>query len=90
MPFKRKQIGIRIPDCNVCGALTQYKSLISTSVPLWRDKVLNSGEAIHDYFDREIDLVLDIGILVSEPSTIVDLTGDEFKIVRQGKGEIKV
>jgi hypothetical protein len=33
-------------------------------------------------------LVFDIGVLVSEPSTIVDLSGDEFAVIRQGKGEI--
>ena len=62
--------------------------VINTSVPLWREKVLNSGEVIDEYFGAQIDLVLDIGVLVSEPSTIVDLSGEEFAVTRQGKGEI--
>jgi tRNA threonylcarbamoyl adenosine modification protein (Sua5/YciO/YrdC/YwlC family) len=92
MLYKRKEIGIRVPDSNVCRVLTEElgSPVISTSVPLWGDKILNSGEAIHDYFGNSIDLVLDIGILISEQSTIVDLTQDEFKIVRQGKGEIQL
>lgn len=92
MLYKRKQIGIRVPGSNVCQMLAQElgNPLISTSVPLWREKVLNSGEIIHDYFGKEIDLVLDIGIMISEPSTIVDLTEDEFEITRQGKGEIQL
>ena len=93
MLHKRKQIGIRVPDSNVCRMLTEElgNPLISTSVPLWTDKVLNSGEAIHDYFGKQIDLILDIGVLVSEPSTVVDLTDDDnFTILRQGKGDIQL
>ena len=92
MLYKRKQIGIRVPDSPVCKTLTEElgNPVISTSVPLWREEVLNSGEAIHDYFGEWIDLVLDTGILVSEPSTIVDVSNDEFKIVRHGKGEIQI
>ena len=92
MLYKRKQIGIRVPGSNICQMLAQElgNPLVSTSVPLWREKVLNSGEIIHDYFGKEIDLVLDIGTMISEPSTIVDLTEDEFKITRQGKGQIQL
>jgi tRNA A37 threonylcarbamoyladenosine synthetase subunit TsaC/SUA5/YrdC len=48
------------------------------------------GEAIHEQFAKQIDLVLDIGVLVSEPSTIVDLTAEPFEITRQGKGQITI
>lgn len=88
MLYKRKQIGIRVPDSNVCRMLAEQlgNPMISTSVPLWREKVLNSGEVIHDYFGKQIDLVLDIGVMISEPSTIVDFCEDEYEILRQGKG----
>ena len=90
MLYKRKGIGIRVPDDTICRLLTQTlgNPVISTSVPLWGEKILNSGEAIHEYFEKQIDLVLDIGVLVSEPSTIVDFTTEPFEITRQGKGEI--
>ena len=90
MLYKRKEIGIRVPDSNVCRMLTEElgNPIISTSVPLWGEKVLNAGEVIHDYFGKQIDLVLDIGVLLSEPSTVVDCSTDEFHIMRQGKGEI--
>jgi tRNA A37 threonylcarbamoyladenosine synthetase subunit TsaC/SUA5/YrdC len=32
-------------------------------------------------------LILDVGIIISEPSTVVDLTGEEPVIVRAGKGD---
>ncbi len=92
MLYKRRHIGIRVPDNNVCRMLTQElgNPIISTSVPLWGENILNEGQAIHDYFGKLIDVVLDIGVLVSEPSTVVDCTEDEFKIIRQGKGAIQL
>ncbi len=92
MLYKRKQIGIRVPDDSICKVLTRTlgNPIINTSVPLWGEKLLNTGEAIHEQFAKQIDLVLDIGVLVSEPSTIVDLTAEPFEITRQGKGEITV
>ena len=92
MIYKRKQIGIRVPASNVCRLLTEelLNPVISTSVPLWGDEVLNSGEIIHDYFDGQVDLVLDIGVLVSEPSTIIDCSDDAFHVIRQGKGKIQL
>lgn len=92
MLYKRKNIGFRVPASNVCRMLSEElgNPIISTSVPLWREKFLNSGEVIDDYFGRKVDMVLDIGVLVSEPSTIVDLSGDEYAIIRQGKGEIQL
>lgn len=92
MIYKRNQIGIRVPDSTVCRVLTQElgNPIISTSVPLWKEKLLNSGEAIHEYFGKRIDLVLDTGVLISEPSTVIDCTGDEFQIIRQGKGKIQL
>jgi len=92
MLHKRKHIGIRVPQSNICRMITQElgNPIITTSVPLWREKVLNSGEVIDDFFGKQIDLVLDIGIMVSEPSTIVDCTTDDFQIVRQGKGHLEL
>jgi tRNA threonylcarbamoyl adenosine modification protein (Sua5/YciO/YrdC/YwlC family) len=92
MLYKRKQIGIRVPASNICRMLTTElgNPIINTSVPLWGEKLLNSGEAIHEQFAKQIDLVLDIGVLVSEPSTIVDLTAEPFEITRQGKGQITI
>jgi tRNA threonylcarbamoyl adenosine modification protein (Sua5/YciO/YrdC/YwlC family) len=90
MLSKRKEVGIRVPDNNVCRMLTGELGapIVTTSVPLWQETILNNGEAIAEYFNREIDLVLDSGTMISEPSTIVDLVSDPFEIIRKGKGEI--
>jgi tRNA threonylcarbamoyl adenosine modification protein (Sua5/YciO/YrdC/YwlC family) len=89
MTHPRKTVGVRIPDSNICSMLTAALGhpLISTSIPLWRDEVINSGEVIDNYFGKQIDVILDVGTLVSEVSTIIDLSTGEAVLVRQGKGE---
>ena len=45
-------------------------------------------ELIDEKFGRQVDLIIDGGIGGYEGSTVVDCTGDESEIVRQGKGEL--
>ncbi|MEG0454053.1 MAG: Sua5/YciO/YrdC/YwlC family protein, partial [Bacteroides sp.] len=47
---------------------------------------LTDPELINEKFHELVDLVIDGGIGEIEPSTIVDCTGDEPEILRQGKG----
>lgn len=88
MLYSRNEVGIRIPKNSICAALTDYLGypIVTTSVPLWGEEILNDGEKIALFFANEIDLVLDGGTIISEPSTIVDLTRESPEIVRQGKG----
>jgi len=91
MLYKRREVGIRVPDNNICRELTTVLGcpIITTSVPLWGEVVLNSGDKIAHHFERDIDLVLDSGIMISEPSTVIDLTVDPYEIIRQGKGTVE-
>jgi tRNA threonylcarbamoyl adenosine modification protein (Sua5/YciO/YrdC/YwlC family) len=86
---KRGTVGIRIPKSELCRQLVELlgKPIISTSVPAGADEVLNDPLQIDRRIGDQLDLILDGGILISEPSTIVDLTADEPLIIRQGKGD---
>ena len=86
---KRRTVGIRIPDNILCQNLVDKlgSPVISTSVPAGPDEILNDPEEINRRIGDQLDLILDGGILISEPSTIVDLTGIEPMIIRQGRGD---
>ena len=81
-----------MPDNNLCIELVKAleSPIISASVPAGPDEILNNPEEIVKRFGNEIDLVMDGGVLVSEPSTIVDLTGMEAEIIRKGSGDISL
>ena len=86
---KRRTVGIRIPDSTLCQALVDAlgSPVISTSVPAGPDEILNDPDEINRRMGDQLELILDGGILISEPSTIVDLTGVEPIILRKGRGE---
>ena len=88
---KRKTVGIRIPDHKICLAIVAELGhpLITTSANISTEEELNNPDDIEDKLGHLLDLIIDEGPLISEPSTIVDLTGDSPAVLREGKGDIK-
>jgi len=86
---KRKTIGIRVPDNRVTQALleTLGEPLISCTLQFPGDEYpVNAPEEYRDRLDREVDCVIDAGNCGLEPTTVIDLTEDPAKLIRQGKG----
>ena len=87
---KRKTVGIRMPDSTVTLELVALlgEPLANTSVHISDDfAAAGDPEEIRAAVQHEVDVMLDAGALDSpEPSTVVDLTGDEPVLVRLGKG----
>ncbi|MBP9032170.1 MAG: threonylcarbamoyl-AMP synthase [Dysgonomonadaceae bacterium] len=86
----KKTVGIRVPDSNIVRQLAERlgNPILSTSVKKGDDEIeyLTDPELIHEKWSSIADIVIDGGYGGIEPSTIVDCTGDEPVIVRQGKG----
>ena len=87
---KRKTAGIRVPNHPIALALVQELGhpIISTSATLPGGEILYDPAEIDQKVGKLLDLIVDGGILVSEPSSVIDLTEDVPKIVRQGKGDV--
>ena len=86
---KRKTIGIRLPDDPITDAVVREldEPLFSTTLILPGDEeAMADPEDIRDRLDREVDLIIDAGVVPYGPTTIIDLTGDSPEIIRQGKG----
>lgn len=88
---KRKTVGIRIPDSRVTQSLLEElgRPILSTSVPQGTDGYYTDPHEIADMFRNEIDLILDAGVRFNMPSTIVDFSGIEPQILREGSGDIE-
>ena len=88
----RKTIGIRVPDNNIIRDIVkELDNPILTASIKDDDDVLEyttDPELIYERYENNVDAVIDGGYGNNQPSTIVDLTGDEPVIIRQGIGEL--
>ncbi len=87
---KRKTVGIRIPDSIVAQNLLKElgRPLLSTSVPQGEDGYYTNPQEIAEKYNNDIDLILDAGVMFNQPSTIIDFSGDEPVVIREGAGDI--
>jgi len=90
MISKRKTVGIRVPDNTVCQALVRELGhpVLNAGVTDGEGGVLNDPAEIADRYGNLVDLILDSGNGMLDPSTILDLTEDAPVVVREGKGDI--
>ncbi|MFL6658887.1 MAG: L-threonylcarbamoyladenylate synthase [Massilia sp.] len=86
----RKTIGLRVPENAIAHALLQElgQPLLGTTLIMpGEDEILNDAEQIRDRLEKLVDLIIDGGACAMEPTTVIDLTGDEPVLVRQGRGD---
>lgn len=89
---KRKTVGVRVPDSAATLGIVKALGhpILSTSVTDEHGAVLHDPEEIKALFRNSVDLILDGGMLPSEQSTVLDLTGDEPVVIRKGSGDISM
>ncbi len=87
---KRKTIGLRIPNHPVLQALLAQLDvpLLSTTMQLPNDNLpLADPDIIESVLAKQVDMLVDAGAGSFELTTVIDLTTDEPKLVRQGAGD---
>ncbi len=91
---KRKTVGIRVPDNNIARTIVQElgNPIVSTSIYDEDDIVeyTTDPELILEKWDSLVDIVIDGGYGDNVASTIIDLSGYEPEIIREGKGDIDI
>jgi len=85
---KKETIGIRVPDNKIARCIVQElgNPILSTTLPGDYVEDYTDPEIIYEKFEKLVDIVVDGGIGGMEPSTIIDFTGDEPVVTRQGTG----
>lgn len=86
---KKDTVGIRVPDHIICQTIVQELGhpLMSASLPMDADvEYYTDPELIHDVFEKQVDLVIDSGIGSMLASTVIDCTGSEPELIREGAG----
>ncbi len=91
---KKKTVGIRVPDNNIAIQIVEMlgNPIVSTSIHD-DDEVIEYStdpELIFEKWQNQVDLIIDGGYGENVASTIIDLTGHEPIVVREGKGDVNV
>jgi tRNA threonylcarbamoyl adenosine modification protein (Sua5/YciO/YrdC/YwlC family) len=89
---KQNTVGIRIPDNKICLSLVKELGhpIISTSVSKTDEGLYNDPADIDERFGKQLDLVIDGGVIVAEHSSMIDLTDDTPSVIREGKGDLSL
>lgn len=89
LPFQTK-VGIRIPNHPIpLEIVKRLKSpLVSTSVNRAGHPTIAFPNIIEEQFGAELAYLIDDGVLLSDPSSVVDLTEDVPRVLREGKGSV--
>ena len=91
---KKKTVGIRIPDNSIAMALVEALGhpIVSTSIRD-EDDVLEyttDPELIYEKWQNLVDVVVDGGYGGNLASTVIDLSGSEPEVLREGKGSLDI
>jgi tRNA threonylcarbamoyl adenosine modification protein (Sua5/YciO/YrdC/YwlC family) len=86
----RRTIGLRVPEHAVTQALLELFGqplLATTLIAPGETEPMNDPHAIRDRFQKLIQAVVDAGACPMQPTTVLDLTGAEPALIRQGRGD---
>jgi tRNA threonylcarbamoyl adenosine modification protein (Sua5/YciO/YrdC/YwlC family) len=88
---KRKTIGVRVPDNHIVHAMLSQLGqpiMSSTLIPPGDKQAMDDAVEIREFYQHDVDLVIDGGFCGIEPTTVVSLIEPYPEILRQGKGDI--
>jgi tRNA threonylcarbamoyl adenosine modification protein (Sua5/YciO/YrdC/YwlC family) len=86
----RRTIGLRVPDHRVTQellALLGQPLLATTLIAPGDTDPMNDPQAIRKRFQKTVQAIVDAGACPRQPTTVIDLTGEEPVLVRQGRGD---
>jgi tRNA threonylcarbamoyl adenosine modification protein (Sua5/YciO/YrdC/YwlC family) len=88
--LSRRTIGLRVPDHLALQSLLEVFGqplLATTLIPPGETEALNDAQDIRERFEKLLQAVLDAGACPLQPTTVIDYSGDEPVLVRQGRGD---
>ncbi|MBK6593585.1 MAG: threonylcarbamoyl-AMP synthase [Burkholderiales bacterium] len=87
----RKTIGLRVPEHTTLQALLalhQGALLATTLIAPGETHPMNDANDIRNRFEKLIAGIIDAGACALEPTTVIDLTGAQPEVIRQGRGDL--
>lgn len=87
---KRNEVGIRIPDNRICQSLVAElgNPILSSSVRMPDDQLLDDPVEIDRMYKGLVDIIVDGGVFLPAPSSVISLVDDTPEVIREGKGDV--
>jgi len=89
---KRRTVGIRITSHPIAQALARGLGrplLTSSAIAPGTDEPCRDAEEILEAFEKHIDVVIDTAQTPAEPSTVIEVDGEQIHLIRQGQGSLE-
>ena len=92
MMTRRRTIGIRVPDCAIALGVAERlgRPLVATTLGVDEDEFLSDPRDLEEAFKDQVDEVVDGGVIYSDPSSVVDLSGSVPEVLREGQGDVSL
>jgi tRNA threonylcarbamoyl adenosine modification protein (Sua5/YciO/YrdC/YwlC family) len=86
---KRNEVGIRIPDNKICQSLVAElgNPILSSSIRMPDDQLFDDPREIDKIYKNQVDMIIDGGVFLPEPSSVISLLDGEPLVLREGKGD---
>lgn len=87
---QRKTIGLRVPEHKVLQELLSLHGaplLAATLIMPGEDMPLNDPEEIRERLEHQVGAVIDAGACSLQPTTVIDMEGDQPVVLRRGQGD---
>ncbi len=87
---KRKTVGIRVPNNLITQTIIKELGhpILSASVTDNDGNIISNPEIMMEKYGNQVDMILDGGISILEPSTVLDFTEETPVVIREGAGKI--
>ena len=87
----RRTIGLRVPEHRVAQDLLELLGqplLATTLIPPGEHEPLNDPHEIRERYEHQLHAVVDAGACPMQPTTVIDLSGHEPVLIREGRGSL--
>ncbi|RNC70358.1 MAG: threonylcarbamoyl-AMP synthase [Desulfuromonadales bacterium] len=87
---KQKTVGIRIPDNRICLSLVKELGhpIVTTSANISGEDPIGDPYLVDHAMGKQLDIIVDGGILSADVSSVVSLIGDYPQVLRRGVGDV--
>lgn len=91
----KKTVGIRVPDNAICKEIIEAlgNPIITTSLHNPNDEVLDyfsDPDLIFQNYDKQVDMIIDGGFGNIYGSTVIDCSGEDIEVIREGLGSLDI